>query len=247
MIVNRTRRAGNAAVAPVAVARARILLVEPDEDTRAMYSEWFRRDWDVVEAVDGRDALAEALVRPPALVISELRLPFIDGHALCEILRRDRVTARVPILVVTSEGRPLDISRAKAAGASTVLVKPTAAEEVLAEARRLLAGAVPPADAAAPAGPVAIEMDRRPALPRRRNLSKSLARVWTTTPPWAPPSAVCPECDQLLTYRRSRVGGVNEQQREQWDCYVCPGACGTFEYRHRTRTIRGVETDGGSE
>ena len=45
------------------------------------------------------------LVRPPSLLITELRLPFIDGDALCDILRRDHMTKRVPILVVTSDAR----------------------------------------------------------------------------------------------------------------------------------------------
>ena len=84
--------------APSAVAKERILLVDPDEDTRAMYREFFQLSGcEVVEAIDGREALAEALARPPALVIAEIRLPFIDGYALCEILRRDHATARIPI------------------------------------------------------------------------------------------------------------------------------------------------------
>ena len=104
---------------PSAVAKERILLVDPDDDSRTMYREWFQESGcEVVEAIDGREALTEALVRPPALVISEIRLPFIDGHALCEILRRDWATARIPILLVTSDGRTSELARAKAAGAS---------------------------------------------------------------------------------------------------------------------------------
>jgi CheY-like chemotaxis protein len=60
-----------------------------------------------VEASDGRDALTKTLMHPPALIVTELRLPFIDGYALCERLRSDRATADVPILVVASDSRPL--------------------------------------------------------------------------------------------------------------------------------------------
>jgi CheY-like chemotaxis protein len=85
---------------------ARVLVVDPDEQTRAVYRESLTATGcDVVEASDGRDALAKAFVRPPALVVTEVALPFIDGYALCEILRRDRLTASVPILVVTAEAR----------------------------------------------------------------------------------------------------------------------------------------------
>jgi CheY-like chemotaxis protein len=226
--------------APSAEAKERILLVDPDEDTRTMYREWFQLSGcEVVEAIDGREALAEALARPPALVIAEIRLPFIDGFALCEILRRDHATARIPILVVTSEGRTPQLARAKAAGASAVLVKPATPEEILVESRRLLAvtapGPAPEAETKAPA--------EAPRQRSGRRMSKSLARVSTTTPPLTPPKAVCPSCDRILTYRHSHLGGVNERQPEQWDWYRCPGQCGMFEYRHRTRSLRRLVND----
>ena len=225
---------------PSAVAKERILLVDPDADTRAMYREWFQlAGCEIVEAIDGREALAEALVRPPALIISEIRLPFIDGHALCEILRRDQATTRIPILVVTSEARTADLTRAKAAGASVVLVKPATPEHVLAESRRLLASTIPqPASVAEP--PMVSET--APAQ-RSRRMSKSFARISTTTPPLTPPRAICPSCDHLLTYKHSHVGGVSERQQEQWDWYVCPRSCGIFEYRHRTRKLRQLLND----
>lgn len=224
--------------APSAAAKERILLVDPDADTRAMYREWFQLSGcEIVEAIDGREALAEALVRPPALVISEIRLPFIDGYALCEILRRDHATARIPILVVTSDARTADLARAKAAGASVVLVKPATPEQVLAESRRLLANTLPlPAPTQAPISEAAVA-------PRPRRMSKSFARISTTTPPLTPPRAICPSCDRLLTYKHSHVGGVTERQREQWDWYMCAASCGIFEYRHRTRKLRRLVND----
>jgi CheY-like chemotaxis protein len=50
------------------------------------------RGSDVVDAVDGRDALARALSVRPSLVLTELRLPILDGFALCSVLRRDSQT-----------------------------------------------------------------------------------------------------------------------------------------------------------
>ena len=126
-------------IAPSAAARGSILVVDPDEDTRSLHGEWFRTSGcDVVEAADGREALAEALARPPALVITETRLPFIDGHALCEILRVDGLTSGVPILVVTSDARAAELTRVRTAGATAVLIKPVTPEQMLAETRRLL-------------------------------------------------------------------------------------------------------------
>jgi two-component system chemotaxis response regulator CheY len=224
-------------IAPSAAARGSILVVDPDEDTRSLYGEWFRTSGcDVVEAADGREALAEALARPPALVITETRLPFIDGHALCEILRVDGLTSGVPILVVTSDARAAELTRVRTAGATAVLIKPVTPEQMLAETRRLLI------DGSASHERVTVTESETAAAPPRsrgRRLSKSFARVSTVRPPLEPPAALCPLCDRRLTYKHSHIGGVSEQHREQWDWYVCP-SCGTFEYRHRTRRLRHV-------
>src|SRR5579871_3030867 len=79
------------AVNPVrAFAPSRVLVAEPDADTRALYRTALSlAGCDVSVALDGREALTTALVQPPTLIVSELRLPLIDGYALCEILRRD--------------------------------------------------------------------------------------------------------------------------------------------------------------
>jgi len=222
---------------PSAAPKVRVLVADPDEDTRGLYREWFEQSGCVVvEAADGREALAEALARPPALVVCDSRLPFIDGFALCEVLRRDYATTRVPILMVTSDGRAAELARATIAGATLTLVKPAMSEQMMAEAQRLLvASAERPTDDPSTA-------EASPA-PRRRRMSKSLPRLMTTTPPLQPPAAICPACDRPLTYRHSHVGGVSNRQPEQWDWFICSRSCGAFEYRHRTRSLRQLVDD----
>src|SRR5690242_14771118 len=94
----------------VRCATRRVLVADPDEDTRTLYRLALPpAGWEVSEASDGRDALTQALAEPPTFIITELRLPLIDGFALCEILRRDPATHSVPILVVTTETRPAEL------------------------------------------------------------------------------------------------------------------------------------------
>src|ERR1700712_3377631 len=84
-----------------------VLVVDADGDTRALYRYAFEgHGYEVVEACDGREALTKALVRPPSLVVTETTLAYIDGYALCQILRQDRTTASTPIVVVAAESRP---------------------------------------------------------------------------------------------------------------------------------------------
>ncbi len=213
----------------------RILVIDADVDTRALYRDSFTpAGYDVVEASDGREALSQAVMHPPSLVVTEINLPFIDGYALCELLRRDRTTADVPILVITTEARPAQIDRARQAGADVVLIKPTTIESILNAMRRLLAHSTDLGERGTD------ESANRPGRSKRQKvLSKSFSRSATTTPPATPPELPCPACNRPLKYERSEIGGVSHRHPEQWDYYTC-ATCGTFQHRQRTHKLRRV-------
>ena len=60
---------------------SRILLVESDDDTRGLHGQLLQQiGCEVVEAFDSRDALVKALTYQPALVMTEIHLPFFDGR-----------------------------------------------------------------------------------------------------------------------------------------------------------------------
>jgi PleD family two-component response regulator len=61
----------------------RILVADADVDTRALYRDSFTSvGYDVVEASDGREALLQAVMHPPTLVITQIIRAFIGGYAL---------------------------------------------------------------------------------------------------------------------------------------------------------------------
>ncbi|HZP47884.1 MAG TPA: response regulator [Vicinamibacterales bacterium] len=220
------------------------LIVDADADTRALFHTALAlAGWDVVEALDGRDAMTKALTEPPSLIITEWRLPIVDGRALCDILRRDDATRSVPILVVTSEARSNELDLIKRAGANGVFVKPTPPDAVVREARRLVTRAANAPDTsdrtAAPAAPPRTPEPPRSS-PRRTALARSHARFSTTTPPLVPPALRCPLCDRAMKYECSHIGGVSARHPEQWDDYNC-STCGMYQYRQRTRRVRRVQ------
>lgn len=206
----------------------RILIADADADTRSLYENLLSpTGCEVVAAVDGRDALVKALASRPTLVITETRLPILDGYDLCAVLRRDAVTQSVPILVVTSETRIAMLERAHAAGVDAVLNKPVSPETLLTEIRYLLdhydRSHTPPIEP----------------LPTKKQ-AKAHLRKQTTDPPVPPPALTCPSChERPLTYERSHLGGVNARHPEQWDEFIC-STCGRFQYRHSTRKVRRV-------
>jgi CheY-like chemotaxis protein len=221
----------------------RVLVVDADADTRSLYRAVLQAaGCEVLEASDGRDALTIALLSPPTLVMTELRLPNIDGFALCELLRRDPATAEVPIVINTTESRPAEVIRAKML-ADEVVIKPTMPDTVVMVIRRVLARSLvrenmrTPNPAVEPRTAVSPLADSGES---RRAKAKSLPRFTTTAPPTPPPSLQCPSCDRALTYERSHIGGINARNVERWDYFRCV-PCGIFQYRHRTRKLRRVD------
>jgi CheY-like chemotaxis protein len=226
---------------------AMALLVDHDADTRKMYAAYLMLSPCIIEeADDGREALAKAIAYQPDIIVTETRLPGISGFDLCSLLRCDAITSAIPIVVVTADAFAANVRRAEVAGADAVLVKPCRPETLVAEMSRLLDQSSGIRERArAVRDERQDQIDRaekqnngsRLAL-RRPMLSHSHSRHDTMTPPATPPALQCPSCDRPLRYLRSHIGGVSVRHPEQWDYFDCPGGCGTFEYRERTRKLK---------
>ena len=217
-------------------ADALVLIVDPDSEARASYAAGLASSGWITDAVDdGREALAKAISQRPAAIVTETRVPNLDGIALCRLLRADPATCYMPIVVVTGESDECGV--AQQAGADAVFIKPCPVDVLARVIRTVLAH---PAERRhrhrSPRSP--IEDPRSMSRPLRR--SKEYQRGATLTPPAMPPTLVCPSCDQRLEYRQSYIGGVSATYKEQWDRYECPARCGSFEYRQRTRSLRRI-------
>lgn len=209
-----------------------VLLVEPDADMRTRYRTALEEiGYDVDEAEDGREALALAFSRRPSFIVTQTRLAFIDGYELCALLRRDRETRAARIVVLCEDAHPLQIERARSAGADARLNTPCMPDTLVAEIQRL-----DPRHGEVRQPNVHVHWKPLMSHDRRRAIN-AFERFDTTRPPLMPPSLRCPSCGGPLRYVRSHVGGVSARHREQWDYFECR-SCGTFQYRQRTRKLR---------
>ena len=99
-----------------------ILIAERDQTVRELQRFFLEQAGFAVEfADDGQAALERASTAPPALVVTEILIPRVDGLALCRRLREDPRTAAVPVIVFSILSAA---ARAAEAGASAFLRKP---------------------------------------------------------------------------------------------------------------------------
>ena len=93
----------------------------------------------VLEASNGRDALALAMSTHPELIITDLLMPGLDGYGFVRELRANTATAEIPVLFYTANYRP-DEARplADAYGVATVLAKSAHPDEFLSTVDRAL-------------------------------------------------------------------------------------------------------------
>lgn len=92
-----------------------------------------------VEAGDGAEALKKLQAGRFDIILTDINMPVLDGLKLVAYLRADPTTAKVPVVVVTTESAEVDRARAMTLGASAYLVKPVQAQLVLETVKRLLA------------------------------------------------------------------------------------------------------------
>jgi len=118
---------------------ARILVVDDVAANAAFLEARLRSDYyDVLLAASGREALdivADGLVD---LVLLDVMMPGMDGFEVCERLKGDPDTAQIPVVMVTTLGRPSDRARGLRAGADDFLTKPVNDLQLMARVRSLL-------------------------------------------------------------------------------------------------------------
>lgn len=98
--------------------------------------------YEVIEASDGVDG-AEKIGKTAdlAMVICDVNMPRMDGIQMLSMLREDPKNANLSVLMLTTEGQPELIARAKAAGARGWIVKPFKPDMLLGAVRKLVGAA----------------------------------------------------------------------------------------------------------
>lgn len=112
---------------------ASILVVDDNLDSLRLLVEMLSDHRYIVRPItDGELALASAQANPPDLILLDIMLPGIDGYTICQRLKADQRTRKVPVIFISALNEPFDKVRAFATGGVDYITKPFDAEELLA-------------------------------------------------------------------------------------------------------------------
>lgn len=121
------RASGRVAVtqAPPALTR-RVLYIEDNPANRKLMEKLLQRlpDISLQLAEDGTSGLAAAQAQRPDLILLDINLPDMDGHAVLSHLRADERTRGIPVVAVTANAMKQDVARGMEAGFNAYVTKP---------------------------------------------------------------------------------------------------------------------------
>jgi DNA-binding response OmpR family regulator len=113
-----------------------LLFIEDDDGIRLALSMALEDEgYDVRQAPNGEQGLAEFRRTPPDLVLLDLRLPDMSGFDVCRALRAESI---VPIIMITAQTDTHDMVAGLEAGADDYVTKPVVPKELAARIRALL-------------------------------------------------------------------------------------------------------------
>ena len=119
---------------------ATVLVVEDSptqaESLRSLLAE---DGYAVTVAANGAAALAAARRRAPAIVISDIVMPEMDGYALCKAIKADPALKETPVVLLTSLTNSLDVIKGLECGADNFIRKPYDGAYLLLRLRYLVA------------------------------------------------------------------------------------------------------------
>ena len=118
-----------------------VLIVEDDADIAESLQYNFQREGfrpSIAESGEKGLRLALDEKRTPSLIILDLMLPGMSGMELCRRLRREQLTEKTPIIMLTAKAAETDKIAGLDTGADDYIVKPFSVKEVIARARAVL-------------------------------------------------------------------------------------------------------------
>jgi len=116
-----------------------ILVVDDTETNIDILVETLDEEYDVSVAMDGESALELVAEEPPDIILLDIMMPGMDGYEVCERLKADDKTKKIPIIFITAKTEVVDETKGFELGAADYIVKPISPPVVKARVQTHLA------------------------------------------------------------------------------------------------------------
>jgi CheY-like chemotaxis protein len=106
--------------------RKKTVLIADDSETFVMYFSLLlkRLGFDIIPAENGLEAMKLIKVTEPSLVMLDIRMPVMDGMTALRLIKGDKRTTEIPVIMVTTDSRAETIEECKRLGCSGYITKP---------------------------------------------------------------------------------------------------------------------------
>lgn len=125
-----------------ALERHSIILIADDEQEVLQVIGFTLRlaGFNVVQAIDGYEAIEKAVLEQPDLISLDVRMPGLNGYEVCRRLKHNPATSSIPVVFLSAKGQESEIAQGLEAGGIEYLVKPFAPDELTLKIKHWLRG-----------------------------------------------------------------------------------------------------------
>ncbi len=111
--------------------RIRILVADDERNIRALVKSMLSKEYLVLEASDGEEAIRIAQSQKPDLILMDMMMPKVDGNTACYAIKNDRATNGIPVIMLSGVGYELNKKFAEAMGVDGYITKPFSIQDLL--------------------------------------------------------------------------------------------------------------------
>jgi two-component system alkaline phosphatase synthesis response regulator PhoP len=122
--------------------KKKILIADDEAGIRLTLGKTLDKDYVVLEATNGEEAVEIAKGQKPDLILMDLIMPKMDGYAACSQIKADPATKGIPVVILTAVGHEFNKKFAAEMGAEAYITKPFSIQGLIDVITPLLAKAL---------------------------------------------------------------------------------------------------------